>query len=163
MTDVQQTTDTNPEFADLVPLGTPSTRRGLLAGATAVGATALLAACGTDQSAAPAPEPPAGSVIADPGGGNGATKLATKSEVPVGGGVIKDRLVITQPTEGEFRAFDKMCTHQGCPVTKVTKTIDCACHKSSFSIEDGSPRSGPAKTPLAETKVKLDGNDIVAA
>ena len=171
MTDVQPANDTDRSFADLVRLGTPSTRRGLLAGAGVVGAGVLLAACNTEDpnaannnGAGPGTggQPiPAGS--ADPGTQAGAA-LAATADVPVGGGIILASMVITQPTEGEFKAFDKKCTHQGCPVTEIKGgAINCKCHGSKFSIEDGSVQDGPGNGPLAEKQIKVDGDNIVAA
>lgn len=63
------------------------------------------------------------------------------ADVPVGGGVILPAAdhVVTQPTPGEFRAFDTMRTHQGCPVSDISDgQIRCRCHGAAFSIEDGS-------------------------
>ena len=39
--------------------------------------------------------------------------------------------MITQPKEGEFKAFSSICTHQACPVATVTDTINCDCHGSN--------------------------------
>ena len=105
---------------------------------------------------------------AQPGGasaGAAGAKLAATKDVPVGGGVIlaNDGLVVTQPEEGTFKAFSSKCTHQGCQVTKVSSTIDCPCHNSKFSIADGSPQSGPANSPLPETAIKVDGDNITTA
>ena len=86
------------------------------------------------------------------------------SEVPVGGGVILDDAdyVITQPTAGEFKAFSKICTHQRCPLTPVNEgTNHCQCHNSRFSIEDGSPQSGPATEPLPAAEVEVAGDQVV--
>ena len=178
MTDVQQTNDTNDdtdEFADVVRRGTPQTRRGLIAGAGALGASALLAACGTDKGAGAggtgstglgtgSGNTGSGKTGSSTGTGSGSSGvLATKGEVPVGGGVIKADLVITQPTPGDYKAFSKKCTHMGCDVSQITATINCVCHKSSFSLTDGSVTSGPAKAPLPQTKVKLDGDNVVLA
>ena len=210
MTDVQTSTDTelqhpeqqhperqHPEQHPEVPHlklvreepvggGAASTRRTVLAGAGAFGATCLLAACGTstgstgsnpagsDYQANPAP---AGSGPANAGGGStadgstggdssggGATALAAVADVPVGGGVIKGAYVITQPTQGTFKAFSKVCTHQGCDVNKVDGgVIICPCHASKFSIEDGSVKGGPAPKGLPETAVKASGKNIVKA
>ena len=130
-------------------------RRTVLGGTAALGVGApLLAACGSDDGgSSDAAAPKAGTV------------LATTADVPVGGGVIlaKDGLVVTQPEEGTFKAFSSKCTHQGCQVTKVSSTIDCPCHKSKFSITDGSPESGPASSPLPETAIKVDGDNITTA
>ena len=130
-------------------------RRTVLGGTAVLGVGApLLAACGSDDGGS--------SDVAAPDAG---TVLTTTADVPVGGGVIlaKDGLVVTQPEEGTFKAFSSKCTHQGCQVTKVTSTIDCPCHKSKFSIADGSPESGPASSPLPETAVKVDGDNITTA
>ena len=52
--------------------------------------------------------------------------------------------MITQPTAGEFKGFTNICTHQSCPLDNVTDgTINCICHGSQFSIEDGTPVTGP--------------------
>lgn len=154
-------------------------RRAVFAGAGALGAACLLAACGTDTGSSGQNEPgfttdpiPAGSASpgatggGDTGGGDsgGGAALAAVSEVPEGGGIIKGDLVITQPQAGTFKAFSKVCTHQGCDVNKVDGgVIICPCHRTEFSINDGSVQTGPAKQPLPETKVKVDGDNIVAA
>ena len=170
MTDVQ--TRTEAEIPAERP-GATSTRRVVLLGAGALGATAVLAGCGTDSSGTNPNgtdfdnDPiPAGSTAADgtnSGGGNG-TVLVAASEVAVGGGVIKGDLVITQPAEGTYKAFSKVCTHQGCDVSEIADgQIVCRCHNSFFSIKDGAPTAGPATKPLAETKVELDGDNVVTA
>ena len=85
------------------------------------------------------------------------------ADVPVGGGVILDDAdyVVTQPTKGTFKAFSKICTHQGCPVTKVENgLIGCPCHGSEFSVEDGSVKAGPAKKPLAESATTVLGSKV---
>ncbi len=86
----------------------------------------------------------------------GSAITAKTSDIPVGGGKIfvnKDlnqHAVITQPTEGEFKAFTSICTHAQCDVADVTTTINCtACHGSKFSITDGSVVNQPAPSPLA--------------
>ena len=126
---------------------------------TAVGVP-LLAACGTSDSGSDSGGDSAGGDSGDTGDG----PLLAASEVPVGGGVIvADRnLVATQPTEGTFKVFSAVCTHEGCTLTKVTDgTIDCPCHGSRFSIEDGSVTQGPAKDPLDEVTFKVTDGDIV--
>jgi Rieske Fe-S protein len=84
----------------------------------------------------------------------------------VGGGTIfaDEQVVVTQPSEGEFKAFNTTCTHQGCPVQSVSDgTINCTCHGSKFSIEDGSPESGPATSALEEVSINVEGDSIVLA
>jgi Rieske Fe-S protein len=180
MTDLQTSTGAIPTSGpDDSPL---RSRRAVLAGAGAFGAGCLLAACGTtqggstqgtnpngtDYNAEPAPAGSRGaqaSGAAGPGSGSGSgTVLAAAADVPVGGGLIKGHYVITQPTKNSFRAFSKVCTHQGCDVNKVQgRLISCPCHGSQFSITDGAPQSGPAPKPLPQTQVKLSGGNVVTA
>ena len=43
------------------------------------------------------------------------------------------QVVITQPTQGTFKAFTAVCTHEGCIVTSVADgTITCPCHMGQF-------------------------------
>lgn len=132
------------------------TRRKTLTGAAALGvAVPLLAACGGDGSADTATEaPPAGK------------ELGATTEVPVGGGKVfgDQKIVVTQPTDGEFKAFSAVCTHQSCLVSQIADgTIDCLCHGSKFSDQDGSVVTGPATSALAEVTIKVDGDTISTA
>jgi Rieske Fe-S protein len=186
MTDVQTRTDADTELPTEEPTrpGMIPNRRAVLVGAGALGATCLLAACGTDTSSSgstntsgsdfsndPAPAGSSGTATTgseggskSDSGGSGATVLAATSDVPSGGGIIKGDLVITQPTAGTFKAFSKVCPHAGCDVNKVDGgTISCPCHGSTFSIKDGSVTGGPSPKGLPETEVKVDGDNVVKA
>ena len=146
-------------------------RRTVLRGAAVAGAAVVagpaLAACGSDEPAATDPtastSPP--SDAGGTGGGDPEVLVAT-ADVPEGGGVILDdpEVVVTQPTAGEFVAFSSICTHEGCPVSDVANgTINCACHGSQFSVEDGSVVAGPAPAPLPPVEVTVDGSTVVRA
>jgi Rieske Fe-S protein len=177
MTDVQTTTDAELSESEPVGPGGTSTRRLVLLGAGAVGATAVLAACGTstsstnstgsDFSTDPAPAGSKGAAAGgDSGSGStsGGTTLAKVADVKVGSGVITANYVITQPEAGTFKAFTKVCPHAGCDVNKVDAgVIKCPCHGSQFSIKDGSVTTGPATKGLTEKTVKVDGANIVTA
>jgi Rieske Fe-S protein len=186
MTDVQTTTAAETHEAEPVQACScaHSTRRNVLLGAGAVGATAVLAACGTGTTNTngtgftndPAP---AGSKGADAnagyagtgdkntnnsGGGSGGSVITKTTAVAVGSGIITADYVVTQPAAGTFKAFSKICPHAGCPVNKVTgSTISCPCHGSQFSITDGSVKAGPAQTGLTPKEIKVQGTNIVAA
>jgi Rieske Fe-S protein len=70
--------------------------------------------------------------------------------------------VVTQPTQGAFKAFTAVCTHQGCTVGSVSNgLIKCDCHGSEFKITDGSVQHGPADKPLKEYPVQVKGGGIV--
>ncbi|HSE56241.1 MAG TPA: Rieske (2Fe-2S) protein [Nocardioidaceae bacterium] len=137
-------------------------RRVVLRGAAVSGlALPLVAACGSDSGASSGE--PATSAEASGGGAGGA--IAT-SDVPVGGGLVvpDQQVVVTQPQEGEFLAFTAVCTHQQCTVATVEGgTINCPCHGSKFSIEDGSVVDGPAPSPLEEKSVSVEGDSIVVS
>jgi len=178
MTDVQTRPDAEITVDPPACGGAGSSRRVVLAGAGALGAGCLLAACGTDTGGTTGsngssggdfsnnPAPAGSKGAADAGGdsGGGGATLASVADIPEGGGIIKGDYVITQPAAGTFKAFSKVCTHAGCDVSKVDAgVISCPCHNSTFSIEDGSPTGGPARKALAEAKIKVDGDNIVAA
>ena len=129
------------------------TRRSVLAGAAAVGVvgtTAALAACGSSSD--------------DSSGGSDSPVTLAASSVPVGGGTITGRVVVTQPVAGTFKAFSAVCTHQGCIVSSVdANAINCGCHNSAFSIKDGSVLSGPALSALPAKKVTDSGGTLTVS
>lgn len=136
------------------PSSIPS-RRVVVGGVVGLGlAVPLLAACGEDETEA-----------ADDKGTSTTTNgpIGKTTDIPVGGAKIylAEKVMVSQPAPGEFKAFSTVCTHQGCPITKVAgDEIDCSCHGSRFSIKDGSVLGGPANKPLQELKVTTQGQDI---
>ena len=142
--------------------GGQTTRRAALAGAGLAGVAVTLAACGGGSSS-PSSSPASGSGQA---ASSGSAALASTSEIPVGGGKVfsAEKVVVTQPTAGEFKAFSAVCTHLGCLVDKVASgTIDCPCHGSKYSVKNGSVVSGPAPRPLPAQKIKVAGGKIKLA
>ena len=140
-------------------------RRHALTGAATVGlGLPLLAACGGGGAGTASP---ATSEAATSGGGGGsADVLATTDQIEVGGGTIfaDQQVVVTQPSQGDFKGFSSTCTHQGCTVGSVSDgQINCPCHGSQFSIEDGSVTTGPATTGLPEVQLDVQGTNISLA
>lgn len=182
------TTDRTPPATattDQPPSG--RTRRDVLrtAGIVALSGSAALtlAACGAEgqagdavpTSAAPSSSAPAASPSASASASASESPSAAASseapsgpsvdtsDVPVGGGVVLDDadFVVTQPEKGTYKAFSKICTHAGCPVTQVEDgVIKCPCHGSAFSIEDGSVTNPPASKPLAESATTVSGSKV---
>ena len=153
-----------------------ATRRGVLAGVGLVGLAGVITACGAGSS--PAAETlnggtttggtttggagPASSASAT-GATGAADALASTSQIPVGSGMIftSQRIVVTQPAAGEYKAFSAVCTHMGCIVNQISDgTIDCPCHGSEYSIATGAVVRGPAPLPLPAKKIKITGDSI---
>jgi nitrite reductase/ring-hydroxylating ferredoxin subunit len=132
-------------------------RRIVFSGLGALGVAAALAGCGgSDGDGGSSPQVDTGA------------ELASTSEVPVGGGLIlpEEKIVITQPVEGTFKAFTAVCTHQSLMVTSVADgKILCSNHGSSYSADSGEVEGGPAPSALSavEIEVSADGATILAA
>ncbi|WP_306323232.1 MULTISPECIES: Rieske (2Fe-2S) protein [unclassified Streptomyces] len=151
-------------------------RRTVVSAVGAAGIAAALTACGgsDEDTSQPAGNASSGSESsgsessgnASSGSGDKGKEIAKTSDIPEGGGkVLADAgMVVTQPKPGEFKAFTNVCTHQGCKVNKVAGgSIDCPCHGSKFSIEDGSVSHPPATKPLEEKQIKVSGDSITLA
>ena len=154
-----------------------ATRRGVLLGVGVAGIGCALGGCSTAAvpyeaneagvapgQQAPATSSPAGVTQQAAGTGSGAaagTLLGLVTEVPVGGGKVftAQKVVVTQPVKGEFKAFSAVCTHVGCICNQVVNgTINCPCHGSEFKITNGAVVTGPAPSPLpARTITVSDG------
>lgn len=140
------------------------TRRQVVAVGALGAAGVVLAGCssGDDQATtdATAAASPAGSPA------TAGEVLVTTAEVPVEGGVIVDagqtKVVVTQPTSGDFVGLSAVCPHQNCLVNQVTdQKIICPCHGSEFSITDGAVLQGPATTGLSPVAVSVNGDQVV--
>jgi Rieske Fe-S protein len=138
-------------------------RRAVIVAAAGLGAAA---ACGpaatpsTDPTASVAPSPPASPTTPT----REPRPVAPADDIPVGGGrVYPDlRVVVTQPSPGEFRGFGIVCTHDSCELNAVKNgTINCPCHGSRYAITDGSVVRGPARTGLRTEKVAVQGDQVV--
>ena len=151
----------------------------MLAGVGLVGLAGAVSACGSGGSSsssagttagAPPATAGAGSAPSSASGGGGSTAgaaqgsaLATTSEIPVGSGKIftSEKVVVTQPNSGDFKAFSAVCTHMGCIVSTISNgTIDCPCHGSQYSISTGAVVGGPAPSPLPAQTIKVTGSNI---
>jgi nitrite reductase/ring-hydroxylating ferredoxin subunit len=135
-------------------------RRAVLAGAAGISAAAALAACGDDTGSSGSGGN-AGDTASPAAGALGAT-----ADIPVSGGKVfaQQRVVVTQPAAGQFKAFDAVCTHAACVVSKVEDgLIKCPCHGSAYKIADGSVANGPANKALSPRTVKVENGQITLA
>jgi Rieske Fe-S protein len=125
------------------------------AASVAVAGAAGLSACGGDSADTVE--------SAASGAASAASDAIAAADVPVGGGIVVEsvKAVITQPTDGDYKAFSAVCTHQGCLVDQVTDgKIVCPCHGSAFDISTGDVVQGPATQPLEEKSVTVDDSGI---
>ncbi|MCW2858862.1 MAG: Rieske (2Fe-2S) domain protein [Actinoallomurus sp.] len=137
-----------------------SSRRGMLLGVGIVGLAGTLSACGGSKDASSAdPSQGSGNAPAQSSGGT----LGKTSDIPVGGGKIykSEKVVVTQPQQGEYKAFSAVCTHRGCTVGSVSGgKIHCPCHGSAFNVTDGSVANGPAGNPLPSKSVTVQNGEL---
>jgi nitrite reductase/ring-hydroxylating ferredoxin subunit len=139
--------------------GPAVSRRVVIVAAAGVGTTA---ACGHAGPGAAAPSDT--TAPAPPPRTRAPRPVARTDDIPVGGGRIfpELRVVVTQPTAGEFRGFGIVCTHDQCELNSVTGgTINCPCHGSRFALTDGSVVRGPALTGLRKEKLAVDDGRIL--
>jgi len=144
-----------------------TTRRGMLAGVGLAGLAGPLAGC--SGGSASTPNATASSSGAAGGSGQAAGRggaLTSTGAIPVGGGKIfvSERVVVTQPSRGQFKGFSAVCTHMQCIVDQIANgTINCPCHGSKFSITDGHVVAGPAPSPLPAQSLKIQSGRISLA
>ncbi|KUN96935.1 Rieske (2Fe-2S) protein [Streptomyces caeruleatus] len=157
------------------PVSSPS-RRTVVAAVGAAGLAVALTACGSDDDASGSSTeqgaPAGGGASTEAGGGSspeaggGGAALAKTADIPEGSGKVfsDEKVVVSQPTAGDYKAFSTICTHQQCPMTDLQgDTLTCACHKSQFSVLDGSVKKGPATQPLAAKEISVTGDSITLA
>lgn len=94
-------------------------------------------------------------------------KIAPISDIPLKAGrnytIDGVDIVVTQPTEGEFRCFSSICTHEGCKVGCRQDEIVCDCHKAIYNIATGEVEDGPAPTGLPEYPIVVTDGVIFSA
>ncbi|MEW2424635.1 Rieske (2Fe-2S) protein [Streptomyces nigra] len=136
-------------------------RRTVVAAVGAAGLAVALTACGSEDEASGSSTEQGAAA-----GGGGGAALAKTADIPEGGAKVFDaeKVVVSQPAAGDFKAFSTICTHQNCPMTDLKEdTLSCACHGSQFSVLDGSVKKGPATQPLPAKKIAVAGGSITLA
>jgi len=134
---------------------TNTSRRAVLVAGGAIGVAGALAACGSGSGSA---------ATTSRSSSGRATPLGPSAEVPVSGGKVyeNEQVVVTQPMQGEFKAFSAVCPHQGCLVSNVVdNVIACPCHGSLFNASTGDVEQGPAVRGLAPVAVKDSNGTLV--
>ncbi|QIJ62047.1 Rieske (2Fe-2S) protein [Streptomyces sp. JB150] len=137
-----------------MPARPSASRRAVLRGAALAPVAGLgLAACSPEDSGG-APAAPTAPV-----------ELGADSEVVKGAArLYRDHnVVVSRDDQGALKAYSSICTHAGCPITKLTGTrLTCFCHGSEFDAATGEVLQPPATVPLTELAVHSEDGRIVA-
>ncbi|MER8090478.1 Rieske (2Fe-2S) protein [Streptomyces sp. NPDC058316] len=136
--------------------GQPAARRTVLKGAALAGAAGLgAAACSTESKLGHAVTPTPTAPV----------ELGAPEEVPVGGSKLyrDQRVIVSCPAKGQYKAFSAQCTHAGCLLNKIEDNVgECPCHGSHFDTTTGKALHGPATVPLPAVPVRLEGGKLIA-
>ena len=150
-------------------------RRAALTAIVGTSAAFTLAACAASPEVAPTNPPSATEPSADPSAETAApseTQAAQTfvvgpiTEVALGGAtrfLVEGRpVIITQPSDGEFRGFVAVCTHAGGAINGLRdEKLFCGSHNSYFDVETGEAVQGPARNPLGKVEVSVEGENLV--
>lgn len=73
--------------------------------------------------------------------------------------------VLIRHTDGNWSAFDAVCTHLGCTVKYEPgkDRIFCACHGGTYDPTTGQPTGGPPPKALAQYKVEVKDDHVVVS
>ncbi len=96
-------------------------------------------------------------------------KLGTVDEVGPGEikqYIVEDRFVALCNVEGEFHAFEDVCTHQFTHLSEGEFTgseVKCPLHGAKFDVTTGAAKSLPAVKPVPVHEVKAENGNVYVA
>jgi thiosulfate dehydrogenase (quinone) large subunit len=131
-------------------------------GAAGTGSAALP----VQPSAHPRTSSTAATTPASKGATSAGTEIGPTSTVPVGGAASftdphsGQPAFVVQPVSGQFKAFNAVCPHAGCPVQFQSGNFFCPCHGSQFDGKTGAVVSGPAPTGLPTIPIAIANGKI---
>src|ERR687890_2029363 len=79
---------------------------------------------------------------------------------------VEDRPVALCNVNGEFHAFEDICTHQFAYLSEgefAGKELKCPLHGAKYDVTTGKALSLPAVKPVPKHEVKVEGDDIYVA
>jgi nitrite reductase/ring-hydroxylating ferredoxin subunit len=80
--------------------------------------------------------------------------------------LVEDRFVALCNVEGEFHAFEDVCTHQFTHLSDGefdNSTVTCPLHGAKFDVKTGAVKSLPAVKPVPKHEVKVEGGNVYVA
>ena len=96
-------------------------------------------------------------------------KIAAADEVAPGEikqYLVEDRPVALCNVEGEFHAFEDICTHQFTHLSEgefVGSEIKCPLHGARFDVKTGAAKTLPAVKPVPKHEIKVEGGNVYVA
>jgi 3-phenylpropionate/trans-cinnamate dioxygenase ferredoxin subunit len=93
-------------------------------------------------------------------------KLAAADEVASGEikqYKVEDRFVALCNVDGEFHAFEDVCTHQFTHLSEGEFTdseVKCPLHGAKFDVKTGAAKSLPAVKPVPKHEVKVEDGHV---
>ena len=79
---------------------------------------------------------------------------------------IEDRPVALCNVDGEFHAFEDVCTHQFTHLSEgefEDSEVKCPLHGAKFDVKTGAAKSLPAVKPVPKHEVKVENGNVYVA
>jgi 3-phenylpropionate/trans-cinnamate dioxygenase ferredoxin component len=79
---------------------------------------------------------------------------------------VEDRFVALCNVDGEFHAFEDVCTHQFTHLSDGEFTgseVKCPLHGARFDVKTGAAKSLPAVKPVPKHEVKVEDGHVYVA
>ncbi|CAN5674171.1 non-heme iron oxygenase ferredoxin subunit [soil metagenome] len=79
---------------------------------------------------------------------------------------VEGRPVALCNVDGEFHAFEDICTHQFAHLTEGEfegQVIKCPLHGATFDVKTGEAKTLPAVKPVPKHEVKVEGGNVYVA
>jgi 3-phenylpropionate/trans-cinnamate dioxygenase ferredoxin subunit len=80
--------------------------------------------------------------------------------------LVENRFVALCNVEGEFHAFEDVCTHQFTHLSEGEFTdseVKCPLHGAKFDVKTGAAKSLPAVKPVPKHEVKVENGNVYVA
>ena len=80
--------------------------------------------------------------------------------------LVEDRFVALCNVEGEFYAFEDVCTHQFTHLSEgefAGSEVKCPLHGAKFDVKTGAAKSLPAVKPVPKHEVKVENGNVYVA
>jgi nitrite reductase/ring-hydroxylating ferredoxin subunit len=80
--------------------------------------------------------------------------------------IVEDRYVALCNVDGEFHAFEDVCTHQFTHLSEGEfddSVVTCPLHGAKFDVKTGAVKSLPAVKPVPKHEVKVEDGYVYVA